>query len=348
MPSRNLPLSALHVNVNPDLTPRGFNPKDFNANFNEPWDNWMEWGSNTLEQDSPIGYSNASLIDTWAHGSEENMMPRSYSADIQCPFDASPFEFDQSPHGSAIDFMNTHTPHPANFQSEQDRPNTFRRFSSLTPEEEKRLEDIAMPYHLQALLQTPAESSSSPPESPIAATAPLAPEAQTRKSRKQKQTSPQSTSPSTIRQSRQSGHNAIEKRYRTNLNERIDCLRQGIPSLNRTSSSDSTSGDEIVGDNRWDGQLKYGKAAVLARALEYIKHLETTTQRLSGEVKALKVRMGGAEMGGSVDEGAAEDGLKLLTGDTLESIQAEFQHIGFRTNTCPGRTQSKDRSKASK
>lgn len=330
MPSRNLPLSALHVNVNPDLTPRGFNhkvncfDKDFTANFNEPWDNWMEWGSNTLEQEPPVGYSNASLIDTWADGSEENLMPRSYSADVQCPFDASPFEMeslDQSSHGSAVDYMNNHTPLSTNLRSEQDQPNALRRFSSLTPEEEKRLEDIAMPYHLQSLTRTPAESYSSPPESPIAVAAPVVLEARTRKGRKQKQPSTQATSASTLRQSRQIGHNAIEKRYRTNLNERIDCLRQGIPSLNRASSSESNSGDENFGENRWDGQLKYGKAAVLTRALDYIKHLETTTQRLGGEVKSLKVRMRDFEMGASVDEGATEDGL-LMTGDTLESIQA--------------------------
>lgn len=36
---------------------------------------------------------------------------------------------------------------------------------------------------------------------------------------------------STLCQSRKRGHNAIEKKYRTNLNAKIELLREGVPSI---------------------------------------------------------------------------------------------------------------------
>lgn len=62
-------------------------------------------------------------------------------------------------------------------------------------------------------------------------------------------------------------HSLVEKRYRTNLNEKIAVLRQSVPSL------------------RDDGQypndipvlapaLKHNKATILTKAIEYIQHLE--------------------------------------------------------------------------
>jgi hypothetical protein len=128
-----------------------------------------------------------------------------------------------------------------------------------------------------------------------------------------------------VRQSRQRGHNAIEKRYRSNLNDRIDCLRLGIPSLSRTSSSESKSGDEgeDSDENGKDAQQKYGKAAILTRALDYIKHLESTTERLSDEVDFLKARMGGVDTGakGAGFYDSSSD-VSLLKSENLKSIQA--------------------------
>jgi hypothetical protein len=99
-------------------------------------------------------------------------------------------------------------------------------------------------------------------------------------------------------------------------------LRLGIPSLSRTSSSESKSGDEgeDSDENGKDAQQKYGKAAILTRALDYIKHLESTTERLSDEIDFLKVEMGA--------KGAASKGydrlndVSLLKSETLKSIQA--------------------------
>ena len=76
-------------------------------------------------------------------------------------------------------------------------------------------------------------------------------------------------------------------------------------------------------------QQNYGKAAILTRALEYIKHLETTTQRLVSEVDVLKTRLGafgGLVMSGSIvlnaEEPSAVSRQSLVKSETLESIQA--------------------------
>jgi hypothetical protein len=140
--------------------------------------------------------------------------------------------------------------------------------------------------------------------------------------------------PSALCQSRKRGHNAIEKRYRTNLNDKINCLRLGIPSLSRRSSADSKSDEEAEDSDAEDmdsktAQQKYGKAAILTRALEYIKHLETTTQRLGSEVDVLTTRVGAFEklaMSGSIIlNGKGLDVQSVLSPvkmETLETIQA--------------------------
>jgi len=325
MPSRNLPVPAAFDAS--ELTPRGLDnarancfDKAFSAAVTESWDDWIQWGSTALEQDSPAGDRRDSVA------SSVSLRDASWAGDNYYAFDDySPFEMEpqESPApasscGSAVPVMRA--PLPTYLWEDQDPPSTLRRFPALTPAEEKRLEDIAMPHRRQSSMQPP--SSPKPSPAPAPAPAPATLETRTRRGRKKQSASPQAVMTNTLRQSRQRGHNAIEKRYRTNLNEKIDCLRQGIPSLNRTSSAGSTSGDEDLCETRWDGQQKYGKAAVLTRALDYIKHLENTTQRLGGEVESLKVRTGGFEMDVAMNGCVTANALLLPRADTLESIQA--------------------------
>jgi hypothetical protein len=185
-----------------------------------------------------------------------------------------------------------------------------------------------MPCHMPQAIKiefeplSPTTSHSSPePE----------PETRTRQTKKRKSSI---DVPSALYQSRKKGHNAIEKRYRTNLNDKINCLRQGIHSINRQSNSDSKSdfeGGDSEGEIDKALQQKYGKAAILTRALEYIKHLETITQRLGSEVNVLKTRVGAFEklaMRGSIILNAkglsAVSGQSLVKSETLENIQASM------------------------
>ena len=92
-------------------------------------------------------------------------------------------------------------------------------------------------------------------------------------------------------------HNVIEKRYRSNLNDKIAKLRDSVPELRvaqptvkrrpqkPVDSNSDASGDEGQG-------LKFNKATVLVKATEYIQQLERHNQRLLQEVSTLKNRFG--------------------------------------------------------
>lgn len=76
-------------------------------------------------------------------------------------------------------------------------------------------------------------------------------------------------------------HNAIERRYRIRLNEKIAELRDSIPSLriNPGSPSDGNPKDDLSGSTH-----KVNKANVLEKATEYIKSLEMCNRRLQAEL----------------------------------------------------------------
>ncbi|CZT10231.1 uncharacterized protein RAG0_14763 [Rhynchosporium agropyri] len=76
---------------------------------------------------------------------------------------------------------------------------------------------------------------------------------------------------------------------------------------------------------------KYGKAATLADAHEYIKHLENTEKRLGDSVDSMKLRVGAFEklaLSGSIAVNKRTFVSEpLLNTETLESIQVDFQNI---------------------
>lgn len=83
-------------------------------------------------------------------------------------------------------------------------------------------------------------------------------------------------------------HHVVERRYRDNLNERIDTLRLAVPSLaeHHTSASDV---EEAVSTKL------PSKASVIAAALEYIHQLQEETARLSGDAAALREQVSGLQ-----------------------------------------------------
>ncbi|KAL9078368.1 MAG: hypothetical protein Q9157_002725 [Trypethelium eluteriae] len=96
---------------------------------------------------------------------------------------------------------------------------------------------------------------------------------------------------------KKTAHNMIEKRYRTNLNDKIAALRDSVPSL-RVMSKGSTGdgiGDEAEDLEGLTPAHKLNKATVLSKATEYINHLEKRNKKLNDEVKALKVRLQASE-----------------------------------------------------
>jgi hypothetical protein len=120
---------------------------------------------------------------------------------------------------------------------------------------------------------------------------------------------------------RKTTHNMIEKRYRTNLNDKIAALRDAVPSLRLMAQRMDRDGnglmlagdgsgiimdDAIAADVSLEveqhmlGGLapahKLNKATVLSKATEYIAHLERNNQNLTREIGFLRNRLSGLEM----------------------------------------------------
>ncbi|KAJ5034983.1 uncharacterized protein L3040_008250 [Drepanopeziza brunnea f. sp. 'multigermtubi'] len=91
-------------------------------------------------------------------------------------------------------------------------------------------------------------------------------------------------------------HNMIEKRYRTNLNEKIAALRDSVPSLRVMSKKDSRREDLQEDLQGLTPAHKLNKATVLSKATEYITHLERRNKHLAKDNASLKSRLDAFEI----------------------------------------------------
>lgn len=114
--------------------------------------------------------------------------------------------------------------------------------STLTPAQQEQLRNIAMPAHLQ--YQSPKSEPSQPsPQSSIGDGMKLAsPDPSKSGSRKRKSSADEDDLDDEDDEDGQqpvkkTAHNMIEKRYRTNLNDKIAALRDSVPSLRVLSKS---------------------------------------------------------------------------------------------------------------
>ncbi|KND90577.1 Sterol regulatory element-binding protein 1 [Tolypocladium ophioglossoides CBS 100239] len=96
---------------------------------------------------------------------------------------------------------------------------------------------------------------------------------------------------------KKTAHNMIEKRYRTNINDKIAALRDSVPSLRIMSKS--AMGEDTTEDREELHGLtpahKLNKATVLSKATEYIRHLEKRNNRLADENLVMKDRIAAFE-----------------------------------------------------
>ncbi|KAK9248928.1 hypothetical protein V1506DRAFT_526469 [Lipomyces tetrasporus] len=88
-----------------------------------------------------------------------------------------------------------------------------------------------------------------------------------------------------ITKPKKAAHNMIEKRYRTNLNDKIAALRDCVPAL-RCAVTGSFDDDVEELDGLAPAN-KLNKATVLTKATEYILHLQQRNTQLQRENKAL-------------------------------------------------------------
>lgn len=89
---------------------------------------------------------------------------------------------------------------------------------------------------------------------------------------------------------KKTAHNMIEKRYRTNLNDKIAALRDSVPSL-RVMSRQNEEEDDNEDLEGLAPAHKLNKATVLSKATEYIRHLEKRNRRQGDEIASLKSRV---------------------------------------------------------
>ncbi|KAI1388009.1 uncharacterized protein F4822DRAFT_437767 [Hypoxylon trugodes] len=139
---------------------------------------------------------------------------------------------------------------------------------------------------------------------------------------------------------KKTAHNMIEKRYRTNLNDKIAALRDSVPSLRIMSKS--ARGEDTTEDREELHGLtpahKLNKATVLSKATEYIRHLEKRNLRLVDENTQMQQRIAAFEklfMAGAMN-GAVSP---LQQGTPSTPIQYAHEPNGYANSAMgtPGR-----------
>ncbi|KAL2126435.1 hypothetical protein VTI74DRAFT_925 [Chaetomium olivicolor] len=175
--------------------------------------------------------------------------------------------------------------------------------NTLTPAQRERLKSIAMPAHLQ--YHSPQSAAGSPDSASSgqdkgAVSSPDAVDPSKTNSRKRKSSAEvdDDDDDDELEQPvKKTAHNMIEKRYRTNLNDKIAALRDSVPSLRIMCKS--ARGEDTTEDREELHGLtpahKLNKATVLSKATEYIRHLEKRNNRLIDENNSMQARIAAFE-----------------------------------------------------
>ncbi|CAG8701541.1 44837_t:CDS:2 [Gigaspora margarita] len=99
------------------------------------------------------------------------------------------------------------------------------------------------------------------------------------------------------KQKKKVAHNVIERRYRNNINDRINDLKNVVPALCHLKSKDDDVIEEVDGI---PAATKTNKATILKKAAEYIVHLKENNQKVKTENDVLRKIIesipGGAEL----------------------------------------------------
>ncbi|KAF0428700.1 sterol regulatory element binding protein, transcription factor sre1 [Gigaspora margarita] len=92
----------------------------------------------------------------------------------------------------------------------------------------------------------------------------------------------------TNKQQKKVAHNAIERRYRNNINDRINELKNVVPALNHLKHKDTKDEED---DNEVDGiqaATKLNKATILRKSTEYITYLKNNNKKIKNENEVLR------------------------------------------------------------
>lgn len=156
--------------------------------------------------------------------------------------------------------------------------------NKLSNEQLRELRQIAMPTLTQSSYENPWE---------------LLPEDENEVGKKRKSFAEheEDLEPVEVRPAKRNAHNVVEKRYRTNLNDKIAALRDAVPSLR--IEKETAVGEDGSGDGDEDGAnksaQKMNKATVLTKATEYIKQLEKRNISLTEQNASMRTRIAAFE-----------------------------------------------------
>ncbi|KAG6010693.1 hypothetical protein E4U21_005192 [Claviceps maximensis] len=174
---------------------------------------------------------------------------------------------------------------------------------AMSPALQQKLKNIAMPAHLQynspKSASSPTDSARSDFRGPSLAS-PECLDSSQKDNRKRKVSSEPEDDDDVDDEDKpikKTAHNMIEKRYRTNINDKIAALRDSVPSLRIMSKS--ARGEDTTEDREELHGLtpahKLNKATVLSKATEYIRHLEKRNNRLLDENSVMQTRINAFE-----------------------------------------------------
>ncbi|KAG0645140.1 Processed sterol regulatory element-binding 1 [Hyphodiscus hymeniophilus] len=167
-------------------------------------------------------------------------------------------------------------------------PESYSFPATLSPRQQSRLIAQAMPSRSRTYPTSPSTASSPEPEQHPSG---LKRKSTSYASEDDEEDSSHATSSERHLPVKKTAHNMIEKRYRTNLNDKIAALRDSVPSL-RIITRRNARGEEVEED--LDGLTpahKLNKATILSKATEYIAHIERRNKILTKETAALKSRI---------------------------------------------------------
>ncbi|KAK4103303.1 hypothetical protein N658DRAFT_557768 [Parathielavia hyrcaniae] len=173
--------------------------------------------------------------------------------------------------------------------------------NTLTPAQRERLKSIAMPAHLRYHSPKSAggspDSASSHDKGTISSPDAELSKATSRKRKSVEEGDDEDDDDDLDHPVKKTAHNMIEKRYRTNLNDKIAALRDSVPSLRIMCKS--ARGEDTTEDREELHGLtpahKLNKATVLSKATEYIRHLEKRNNRLIEENSNMQARIAAFE-----------------------------------------------------
>ncbi|KAH6678336.1 hypothetical protein B0J14DRAFT_582472 [Halenospora varia] len=174
-------------------------------------------------------------------------------------------------------------------------PTPYTTMNTLTAAQQEKLRNIAMPQHLQYRGQHSPNSTNSYKSNSVSS-----PEANDNNRKRKSSASADDEDEEDSSDHppvKKTAHNMIEKRYRTNLNDKIAALRESVPSLRIMTKS--ARGEDTADDREELHGLtpahKLNKATVLSKATEYICHLEKRNKRLQEENMEQKARLAAFE-----------------------------------------------------